>query len=191
MKKIILSVVLLTLLVMPVSFADYGAAAAQNDKDLQVLDMLTYAIQDEYLARAEYNLIMDTFDVARPFSNIERAENMHIAWITDLFRAYGYALPEDQAAVTAPAALAEAFQAGVTAEEVNIDMYERFLKLDLPDDIRAVFEALKRSSENHLRAFEQNTQTVRRASRGSAGRWNQEWQPRHQNNVPNTMWRGF
>ena len=45
----------------------------------------------------------------------------------------------------------------MTAEVHNIAMYEAFLKQeDLPDDVRAVFEALTRASGNHLRAFEQN-----------------------------------
>lgn len=33
-------------------------------------------------------------------------------------------------------------------------MLELFLKQDLPDDVRIVFERLKSASENHLRSFE-------------------------------------
>ena len=70
--------------------------------------MLTYAIQDEYLALAEYELIIEKYGSMRPFSNI------------------------------------------INSEKTHIDM---FLKKELPDDIRSVFERLKNASGNHLQAF--------------------------------------
>ncbi len=36
--------------------------------------MLIYVIQDEYTARSEYELILNKFDINRPFSNIIKAE---------------------------------------------------------------------------------------------------------------------
>jgi len=56
-----------------------GAKAAAADENYTLEEMLTYAIQDEYLAKAEYAAIIDTFDVTRPYTNIIRAENNHIA----------------------------------------------------------------------------------------------------------------
>ncbi len=35
----------------------------------------------------------------------------------------------------------------------NIAMYERFLKTNLPDDVREVFSRLLAGSKNHLDAF--------------------------------------
>jgi len=117
--------------------------------------MLTYAIQDEYLAHAEYQYILDTFGSQRPFSNIIRAEETHIAELTPLFAQYGYDLPADDAAahLIAPADVREALETGVQAEINNIAMYELFLGMDLPDDIRIVFEELRDGSLNHLNAF--------------------------------------
>ncbi len=48
--------------------------------------MLTKAIQDEYMARSEYDLMMEKFDVSRPFSNITGAEEMHINALEDCLR---------------------------------------------------------------------------------------------------------
>ena len=136
--------------------AAYGSAAVVAGKTYKLADMLTYAIEDEYAARAEYAAIMAKFGEQRPFSNIMRAEQTHIARLTPLFAAHGVALPKDNAAqhVLVPATLAEAFKIGVDAEVKNIAMYEAFLRAELPADVRLVFEALKNASKNHLAAFE-------------------------------------
>ena len=137
----------------------FGAAALSEGKTYTVEEMLTYAIRDEYLARAEYKVIMDAYGEQRPFINIMKAEGGHVQLLLPLFTAYGVTVPEDTALehTVKPDSLQAAYEAGVTAEVHNIAMYEAFLKQeDLPDDVRAVFEALTRASGNHLRAFEQN-----------------------------------
>jgi len=50
--------------------------------------MLNYAIQDEYLARGEYVAIMGKFDETAPYANIKKSEDKHIAYLTELFKAY-------------------------------------------------------------------------------------------------------
>ncbi|MDW7670521.1 MAG: DUF2202 domain-containing protein [Bacillota bacterium] len=141
-----------------VSFAatDTGAAAALSGSAHTLEEMLTYAIEDEYLAQAEYALILDTFDVTRPFSNIIKAEGTHIRLLTPLLAAYDVEVPEKDWAslVSLPGTLAEAYKVGVEAEVINIAMYEQFLQQDLPDDVEAVFERLKAASEKHLAAFQ-------------------------------------
>ena len=138
------------------SLAGYGSEGALDDEALTLADMLTYAIQDEYLARAEYDWIIGSFGSVRPFTNIMRAEETHIEALLPLFEAYGIASPADEGEshTAAVASLTEAYQAGVNAEVNNIAMYETFLDQDLPDNVRAVFESLMRASENHLRAFQ-------------------------------------
>ena len=137
----------------------FGAAALSEGKTYTVEEMLTYAIEDEYLAQAEYKVIMEAFGEQRPFVNIMKAEGVHVQRLLPLFTAHGVTVPEDTALehTVKPDSLQAAYEAGVTAEVHNIAMYEAFLKQeDLPDDVRAVFEALMRASGNHLRAFEQN-----------------------------------
>jgi len=63
----------------------YGNAAAKADTNLTLESMLTYAIQDEYLARAEYVAIMAKFGSINPYLNIKQAEEQHIAWLKDMF----------------------------------------------------------------------------------------------------------
>ena len=135
---------------------DFGAAAAATDTTLTIMEMMVYAIQDEYLARAEYELIMEIYGSQTPFSNIIRAEESHISTLKTLFATYGFDIPEDTAAshTISPDSLNDSYKAGVHAEIVNIDMYARFLEQELPDDVRTAFEELLRGSENHLAAFE-------------------------------------
>ncbi|HPE15800.1 MAG TPA: DUF2202 domain-containing protein [Oscillospiraceae bacterium] len=151
--------------------ADFGAAAVDETGTYALSEMLTYAIQDEYLAHAEYEEIIDTFGAARPFTNIVRAEETHIAALEPLFEQYGVSLPENTAGeyVAVPDTLIEAYQTGVDAEVENIAMYETFLEQDLPDDVRAVFTALEEASQNHLAAFERNADRLAGQGAGSYG----------------------
>ena len=133
----------------------FGAKGAQQSSDPTLEQMLTYAIQDEYLARAEYRFIINEYGTIRPFSNIIQAEEQHINMLVPLFTTYGFAVPEDNAAehIVVPKNLKEALETCVQGEIDNIGMYETFLNRSLPDDVRDVFERLKKASGNHLRAF--------------------------------------
>ncbi|MCK5008152.1 MAG: hypothetical protein KAR73_12235, partial [Spirochaetales bacterium] len=123
--KVTVLVVALSLAAALVSFADtadFGAKGAEGKTALSVEQMLTYAIQDEYLARAEYELIIEEYGSIRPFTNIMAAEERHIEWVTELFDDYGYRLPKDTAHmyVVLPKDLKSSFETGVQAEIDNI-----------------------------------------------------------------------
>ncbi len=136
----------------------FGAMGAESDEAYTLEEMLTYAIQDEYLARAEYEKLIDEFDVDRPFTNIIKAEETHIELLKPLFESYDIPIPSDTSEdhLMIPNDLKAVFEIGVQAEIDNIAMYESFLSEDLPDDVRSVFESLKTASESHLRAFQKN-----------------------------------
>ncbi len=136
--------------------SDFGAAGALADNEYELQEMLEYAIEDEFLAEAEYNAIMEEYGVQRPFSNIVTAEAKHVDMLLPLFEAYKVAVPENNSdeKVVLPASLEEIYSAGVEAEKNNISMYTEFLKEDIPEDVREVFEYLRKASENHLKAFE-------------------------------------
>jgi hypothetical protein len=133
-----------------------GAEAAKADQSLTLADMLTYAIQDEYLARARYQLVVEKFGAQRPFTNIIEAEYTHISALTPLFEKYNVPIPVDNARdySKAPASLRESFEAGVKGEIENIAMYNRFLGQNVPEDVRNVFTRLRNASQNHLKAFQ-------------------------------------
>lgn len=136
----------------------YGAHGSENtiDAELTLESMLNYAIEDEYLARGEYQKIIATFGSERPFTNILKAEEKHVTWLEPLFIKYNINIPEDRGMEEAviPDDFDETFAIGVAAEIANIDMYTRFLAQDLPSDVRDVFERLRNASENHLAAFQ-------------------------------------
>jgi len=134
----------------------FGAAGAVTDQELTLEDMLTYAIEDEYLAHGEYQYIVETFGSQRPFSNIIKAEETHISLLLPLFDQYNYLVPADLSSeyLISPASITEALQAGVQAEIANIAMYDKFLAQNLPDDVRVVFDDLRNASLKHLEAFQ-------------------------------------
>jgi hypothetical protein len=134
----------------------FGATAVSADRVYTLEEMLTYAIQDEYLAQATYDAIIDAYGNVRPFSKIVLAEQTHIDLLLPLFDAYGIEVPVNDAAqyVVLPDSISSALATGVEAEIANIELYDVFLaQTDLPDDVRTVFEYLQSASENHLQAF--------------------------------------
>lgn len=137
---------------------EIGAVAAKDDTHLNKEKMLTYAIQDEYLAQQEYQSIIDKYGANKPFTNIIEAEKNHISQLQALFKQYSLPVPANTSKdhVQLPPSLNDAYKAGVNAEIANIDMYENFLKEDLPQDIKDTFVSLRDASQKHLAAFKNN-----------------------------------
>lgn len=135
---------------------DYGAGAALMDEDLTLEEMLNYALQDEYLARRRYQLVIDTLGKYAPFTNIVRAEDRHIMALMPLFQEYQFAVPDDESEsyVTEFDTLLDAARGGEAAEIDNIAMYERFMEEEIPTDVYDVFAYLRDASLNHLAAFQ-------------------------------------
>lgn len=118
--------------------------------------MLYYAIEDEYNARAEYEKIIEKFGPVKPFTNIILPEERHIQALIPLYTSRGWAVPADESAahVVVPDSIKQACEIGVQAEINNIAMYDHFLKQNLPSDVKKVFNNLKAASYNHLNAFQ-------------------------------------
>ncbi|RPF53452.1 ferritin-like domain-containing protein [Aquisalibacillus elongatus] len=133
----------------------YGAKGALSASALDLSQMLTYAIQDEYLAQSRYQVVINEFGAVRPFTQIQQAEVRHINALIPLFNQYQIPIPEDDSRqyVMTPITLKQAFDEGVEGEIDNISMYNRFLNLDIPNDVRFVFTQLRDASLNHLEAF--------------------------------------
>ena len=138
-----------------------SAAVVPDPQEVQedaVLSAMIEAIQDEYRAELIYENVMEDFGPVRSFSKIINAEVRHSESLASLFVARGLPVPESQwSADQIPgfSTLSEACSAGVTAEIENAEIYDKYLGLDLPADVRLVFENNRRASiENHLRAFQ-------------------------------------
>jgi hypothetical protein len=134
----------------------YGALASFNDENLTLEKMLTYAIQDEYLAKAEYQYILDKFNDLTPFQDIMMAEVQHILDVKILLEKYKFPVPEDLSAnhLIKVDNSEQTYEVGVKAELDNIAMYEDFLTKELPEDVTTTFEFLIKASQQHLSVFE-------------------------------------
>ena len=123
--------------------------------DYSLGDMLNLALQDEYAARHEYELVITQFGDEQPFSSIIESEVSHIESLLPLFDSYGFVVPQDESdvRVVIPDTFEQALETCVQAEVNNITMYDRFLQEDLGDDVRSTFEMLKAASESHLESF--------------------------------------
>lgn len=131
---------------------------APGTEQQAVLDAMEAAIQDEYRAELIYQKVIDGFGPVRPFTNIINAEVRHSEALARLYSARGVPAPASRWSpdeIPEFSSLSDACRAGVVAEVENAEIYDRYLSLQLPADVRAVFENNRRASlENHLQAFE-------------------------------------
>ena len=142
------------ILVSVMAFSEAGASRLEKQARFTLEEMLTYSIEDELLAKAEYEKIIEELDAGRPFTNIVEAEKKHIEYLEPLLIKYSVDYPEIPKNPEIPNTLSEAYRIGVEAEVANIAMYNRFLEEELTDDVREVFIKLRDASKNHLKAFE-------------------------------------
>ena len=125
--------------------------------DERTVNALISALEDERRAEATYQAVLNRYADARPFVNVIEAERRHQSFLVPLFEKYGIAVPANQfdpAAIAVADSITAACEAGVTAENENIALYDGFLGFVKEPDIREVFERLQAASrENHLPAF--------------------------------------
>lgn len=124
----------------------------------EVQTAITRALQDEYRARETYLKVIQSFGEIQPFVSIAQAEQQHINEVGGLLVVRGLGTPQSEwnsGNVPTYASVQEACQAAVQGETGTVSMYENYLLLELPDDVRAVFERQRDISKNrHLPAFE-------------------------------------
>ncbi|NCB36222.1 MAG: hypothetical protein EOM58_09285, partial [Clostridia bacterium] len=85
LRKIFATLTALVLLAaMPVIALaeDFGSASVTQGETYTLEQMLTYAMQDEYMAQAEYAAIIAAYGDNTPFANIINAEKTHVALLT-------------------------------------------------------------------------------------------------------------
>ncbi len=122
-----------------------------------VKNAINEAIQDEYKAMLFYQKTIDKFGPVMPYINIVDAEVKHQESLASLFQKYGLAVPTSQwkdSDITAFSSVQASCANCYQAEIDNIALYDKFLNLDLPADVRKVFENNRAASLNkHLPAF--------------------------------------
>lgn len=135
----------------------YGANGALKDHDLSLVKALTYSLEDEYLAQANYDTYIEEFGAIRPFVQNKVAERHHINKLLLLFKKYNIDVPKDIAKqfTTKPKTLENAFLEGIKKEKNNISMYRKFQSIKVfPEDVLTTFTELKMDSNNHLKKLE-------------------------------------
>lgn len=137
--------------------AEIGAKAALNSKKLTQNEMLTYALQDEYLAKSEYQRAIDAFGNIRPFSNLKKSEEQQIRLLLPLFKKYNVPKVNENEIkdlAVIPSSRKEAINICFQSETNNIAMYDKFLADEnLAGDIKVIFSALRNASETDLRSI--------------------------------------
>jgi hypothetical protein len=129
-------------------------AGMLDESEVQALNL---ALQDEYRAWSLYGQVIDDLGAVWPFTNIQSAEQTHIAALVTLFNRYGLQVPANDWPGNVPSfeTVAEACQAGVQAEIDNVALYDQLLSMTDQRDLTQVFTSLQHASETkHLPAFE-------------------------------------
>ena len=145
------------------------AAAPASAADRETVEMLTFMVQEEKMARDLYLEFADEYG-ARQFTNIARSEQKHMDAVRVLLDRYNIADPTqgdaigefDNAQIQAlyddlyakgMESLAKAAKVGITVEKVDIADINDMLEDKPAADITTVLKNLKAGSSNHLGAF--------------------------------------
>lgn len=158
MTRAIVAAVFLAALFPASIWAQRGRTANLDSDAREALVTALTGPFGEYAARAEYAAILTAFGSGvQPFANILPAENKHVAALQQQCRKYGVPIPPDTfwGKVTPPPTLLEAIQVGVTAEMMNVAMYDELLKkVQKYPSLVQVFTNLRAASlNNHLPTF--------------------------------------
>jgi hypothetical protein len=149
---------LLTALFLTASACDTSDPAAPATLSTEVTAALDVVLLDEYRAEAIYARVLSDFGGVRPFANIIGAEQTHAAALEGLFARYALDPPGNPYTATIAdgyASIGAACAAGVEAEVDNAALYNRYLSLDMPNDVRRVLTSNRDASlNNHFPAFE-------------------------------------
>lgn len=120
-------------------------------------EMLVATYQDERHAEMIYERVLADFGPVRPFVNIVEAERKHASSVAFLLTSRGLEVPESlwtTENVPRFSSVALACAAAADAEVENVSLYDRYLALELPADVRTVFQNNRAASQNnHLPAF--------------------------------------
>ncbi|MEZ5329763.1 MAG: DUF2202 domain-containing protein [Verrucomicrobiales bacterium] len=129
---------------------------------------IEYIRQEEKVARDVYDQLYSIWG-KNIFSNIASSERNHIAAMVNIMAAYGlvdstpsepgqFSIPElqalhDELLEKGKQSLVDALLVGVLIEETDIADLARSIELSNQEDVKAVYESLRKGSENHLAAF--------------------------------------
>ena len=135
-----------------------GTGIGTQGTTAEVLAAMALTLQDEYHAENIYQRVLADFGQVFPFSRIVNAEQRHSAAIARLYRNRSLEVPtSDWNLGNVPRfdSVQAACAAAVQAEIDNIALYDTFLDMELPTDVRNVFTNNRAASlHNHLPAFE-------------------------------------
>lgn len=141
----------------PMQTATAVASPGVSSLTSAVLEVLESTIQDEFHAQAIYEAVLQDHGQVWPFVGIARAESRHAASLGQLYTRRGLEPPASRwnpGNVDRFGSVQEACAASVQAEIDNASLYDRALALELPRDVRNVFENNRAASlNNHLPAF--------------------------------------
>lgn len=143
-------------------------SATTSVKPTSTEELLLYLIEEEKLAHDVYTVMYQKYG-ARVFGSILTSEESHQAQVLSLLKTRNIADPRsqnigefknqelqalyDQLIEQGNKSEVDAFKAGVVIEEKDIADISAQLATATEQDIIDTLEALRRGSENHLRAF--------------------------------------
>ncbi|HEX2895566.1 MAG TPA: DUF2202 domain-containing protein [Marmoricola sp.] len=150
---------------------DPTSVATVTAADPALTTELTFAREEERMARDLYKALADKYDGALPFSRITLSEQQHFDAVGTLLDRYGVADPADGKKAGTYAdpkiqdlydgwladgqkSLDAAYDVGVALEKRDVADLKDTLAGDLPTDVKQVFTALLNGSQHHLAAFE-------------------------------------
>ncbi|HPJ02149.1 MAG TPA: hypothetical protein PKU80_04860 [Candidatus Limiplasma sp.] len=127
-------------------------------------EMLTMAMKDAYERQSAYSAFTEAFPDSRSLAKIDM--DTQIVLLEMLLKANGVAIPVNDASVTVPDTLADAYAAVAESESNALTMYRSFLnQQDLAPDAKIVFRSVFQQVRSNASDFARQVRSAQRVEK--------------------------
>ncbi|MFP4163437.1 MAG: hypothetical protein ACLFQB_05930 [Chitinispirillaceae bacterium] len=118
------------------------------------LEDLNEVLALERLSKDQYMKDSRKFNIRRPYGMVIPQEENHIAWITDLYNAFGVAVPDSVPPLKETSSAQEALQAAMTLEQDLVPIYESLIRTAGNEQVEQVINEILLQTRMHYTMFQ-------------------------------------
>ncbi|MFW6245535.1 MAG: hypothetical protein ACOC36_06580 [Fibrobacterota bacterium] len=118
------------------------------------LEDLSVVLAKERLSRAQYTKDSRKFNIRRPYGMVIPQEENHIAWISQLYDAFGVVVPDTIPPLEETSSAQEALQTAMTLEEELVPLYESLIRRAGNEQVEQVINEILLQTRMHYTMFQ-------------------------------------
>lgn len=118
------------------------------------LEDLNEVLAKERLSKAQYIKDSRKYNIRRPYGMVIPQEENHIAWITELYDAFGVVVPDTVPPLKETSSAQEALRIAMTLEEELVPLYESLIRTAGNGQVEQVINEILLQTRMHYTMFQ-------------------------------------